>query len=66
MVASIAGMNNILADILGTTTDAINTLLIGLMVGAPLVAGLITYAVLGGFGESTRPNDRTPTEADDD
>jgi cytochrome b-561 len=66
MVASIAGMNNIFADLLGTTTDAINTLLIGLMVGAPLVAGLVTYAVLGGFGESNRPNDSTPTEAGDD
>jgi cytochrome b-561 len=66
MVASIAGMNNILADILGTTTDAINTLLIGLMIGAPLVAGLITYAVLGGFGESTPPDRPAATEADDD
>jgi cytochrome b-561 len=51
MLASIAGMDVIVADIVGTTTDALKPYLIGLLVVGPLLAGGITYAVLGGFGD---------------
>ncbi|WP_459192025.1 cytochrome b [Halosimplex sp. J119] len=51
MVASIAGMDVIVADVLGTSTDAIKPLLIGALVGVPIASGLITYATLGGFGD---------------
>ncbi|WP_135364013.1 cytochrome b [Halosimplex halophilum] len=51
MVASIAGMDVIVADVLGTSTAAIKPLLIGALVGVPIVSGLITYATLGGFGD---------------
>ena len=51
MIASIAGMDVIVADILGTTTDTIKPFLIAALVAVPTVAGLITYATLGGFGD---------------
>ncbi|WP_415381241.1 cytochrome b [Halosimplex sp. TS25] len=51
MVASIAGMDVIVADVLGTSTDAIKPLLIGALIGVPIASGLITYATLGGFGD---------------
>ncbi|SEP05347.1 cytochrome b-561 [Halogranum amylolyticum] len=64
MIASIAGMNNILAGILGTTTDAITTGLVVSMILGPLFAGGITYLVLGGRGERTR-SDRNPQSTDE-
>ena len=51
MVASIAGMDVMVADILGTSTAAIKPLLIGALIGVPIVSGLLTYATLGGFGD---------------
>ncbi|WP_458189612.1 cytochrome b [Haladaptatus sp. NG-WS-4] len=64
MIASIAGMNNILAELVGTTTDATTTgLLLAMLVG-PLLAGAITYATLGGFADD-EPSGRTPTPAED-
>ncbi|WP_123533316.1 cytochrome b [Halosimplex salinum] len=51
MVASIAGMDVMVADVLGTSTDAIKPLLIGALVGVPIGSGLLTYATLGGFGD---------------
>ena len=64
MIASIAGMNNILAEILGTTTDAITTGLVVSMILGPLLAGGITYLVLGGRDERTR-SDRKPRSTDE-
>ena len=49
MIASIAGMNNIVADVTGISTDAINALLQGAIVLVPVVAGVLTYYALGGF-----------------
>ena len=68
MVASIAGMDVIVAEILHTTTAALKPFLIGLLVLAPLAAGAITYGVLGGFGdegsgEEERGGETTPDEA---
>ncbi|MFC6873334.1 cytochrome b [Halobellus marinus] len=49
MVASIAGMDVILAELLGTSTAALKPFLTGALVVVPLAAGLLTYATLGGF-----------------
>ncbi|WP_267643802.1 cytochrome b [Haloarchaeobius amylolyticus] len=46
MVASIAGMNNILASVLGTTTSVVNPFLIAALVFGPIVAGGVVYRVL--------------------
>ncbi|WP_226023839.1 cytochrome b [Halomicrobium salinisoli] len=56
MIASIAGMDVLVADLLGTTTDAVKPLLIAALVGVPAGAGLLTYATLGGF-ESEPPGE---------
>jgi cytochrome b-561 len=82
MVASIAGMDVIVAEILGTSTAALRPYLIGALVLVPAAAGTLTYAILGGFegeteggpppasGEdrSTSGDDGTPspTEGSDD
>ncbi|MDX1744971.1 MAG: cytochrome bc complex cytochrome b subunit, partial [Halobacteriales archaeon] len=58
MVASLAGMNNIFADVVGVSTDVINPVLIVMAIGGPLVAGGLTYLVLGG-------RDHTPEERGD-
>ncbi|MFB6191871.1 MAG: cytochrome bc complex cytochrome b subunit, partial [Haloarculaceae archaeon] len=66
MIASLAGMDVIVADLLGTTTDAIKPALIGLLVAGPLVAGGITYAVLARFdgGEPGEPEGPEPAATD--
>jgi cytochrome b-561 len=63
MIASLAGMDVIVADLLGTTTDAIKPALIGLLVAGPAVAGGITYAVLAGY-DGDDPGGPAPTAAD--
>jgi cytochrome b-561 len=50
MIASIAGMDVIVADVVGSTTAAIKPYLTGALLLGPIAAGLATYAVLGGFG----------------
>ena len=62
MVASIAGMNNILARILGTTTDAVNPFLQAALLLWPPAAGVITYLVLQ--AEDTGDPGRTATATD--
>ena len=47
MVASIAGMNNLLADAIDVSTEVINTVLLVAIVVVPLGAGLLTYRLLG-------------------
>jgi cytochrome b-561 len=49
MIASIAGMDVIVSDILGMATDALKPYFIGLLVLGPVLAGGITYAVLAGY-----------------
>jgi cytochrome b-561 len=61
MVASIAGMDVIVADILKTSTAALKPYLIAALVLVPSVAGTITYAVLGGFGDD-EPDEMTGSE----
>jgi cytochrome b-561 len=46
MIASIAGMNNVLANVIDVSTGTINTVLLAGVIVYPLVAGAITYLVL--------------------
>jgi cytochrome b-561 len=47
MIASIAGMNNILAEqVLGTTTGVVNPILTAALLGVPPLFGAITYLAL--------------------
>ncbi|WP_458207808.1 cytochrome b [Haladaptatus sp. NG-SE-30] len=64
MIASIAGMNNILAELIGTTTDATTTGLLIAMIVGPLVAGAITYVTLGGLSDD-ESSGRNRSIADD-
>lgn len=63
MVASIAGMNNILADVIGVGTGTINTILLAGVLVYPVVAGAITYVVLRANGPAETPG-RGETAAD--
>ncbi|WP_117595388.1 cytochrome b [Haloprofundus halophilus] len=54
MLASIAGMDVIVADLVGSTTAAIRPYLTAMLLVGPVLAGLATYAVLGGFGDDGR------------
>jgi cytochrome b-561 len=66
MIASIAGMNNILAEVLGTSTGVVNPFLtVALLVG-PLVAGGVTYATLRGGSDRPRRGNAVAEEGDDD
>ncbi|MXR40320.1 cytochrome bc complex cytochrome b subunit [Halobaculum sp. WSA2] len=51
MVASIAGMDVLVAEILHTSTAELRPYLTAALVVVPVAAGTITYAVLGGFGD---------------
>jgi cytochrome b-561 len=65
MVASIAGMDVIVSDVVGIPTDALKPYFIALLVGWPLLGGVVTYAALGGFAngeESAAGGDREATE----
>jgi len=73
MIASIAGMNNILAgQVLETTTDVVNPILTAALLGVPPLFAAITYLLLrdgaeadesGGDGAATTP---TPGGGGDD
>jgi len=62
MIASIAGMNNILAaQVLGTTTDVVNPVLTAALLGVPPLFAAITYALLrDGAPESGSDEGATP------
>jgi cytochrome b-561 len=62
MLASIAGMDVIVADIVGSTTDALKPYLIGALVVGPFLAGGVTYAALGGFGDDGDPPNSTAVD----
>ncbi|MFB6152660.1 MAG: cytochrome bc complex cytochrome b subunit [Halodesulfurarchaeum sp.] len=49
MAASIAGMNNLLAGVLGTTTGVVTPALAVLVVAGPVVAAAITYLLASGY-----------------
>ncbi|GAB6861367.1 cytochrome bc complex cytochrome b subunit [Haloplanus litoreus] len=64
MIASIAGMNNILADqVLGTTTEVVNPILTAALLGVPPLFGGITYVLLreGGSDPDAREGGATTT-----
>lgn len=48
MIASLAGMNNILAEVVGTSTGVVNPILTVLLVAVPLAFGYGIYRLLGG------------------
>jgi cytochrome b-561 len=60
MVASIAGMNNILADVVAVSTDAINAVLLAALLLYPPLAGAITYVVLRRSNRSESPERGAP------
>jgi cytochrome b-561 len=51
MIASIAGMNNLLARALGVDTGTVNPVLTGALLVVPVVSALLTYAVLRDDGD---------------
>ncbi|MCT9098321.1 cytochrome bc complex cytochrome b subunit [Haloarchaeobius sp. HME9146] len=63
MIASIAGMNNILAEVLGTTTSAVNPFLIVALLVAPAASGGIVYRVLS---DGRTPSDEGQQEVPSD
>ncbi|WP_435101405.1 cytochrome b [Halarchaeum sp. P4] len=63
MVASIAGMNNLLADLVGMGTGPINNALTAALIVWPLAGALATYYALGGTETTT---DHTETHRADD
>jgi len=77
MIASIAGMNNILASVLGTSTGVVNPVLTAALILGPIVAGVATYLALGGSlpsrggrepktsADGGRPVDEEPTSGPD-
>jgi len=68
MVASIAGMDVIVAEIFGTSTAMLRPYLIAAIVLVPAAAGTLTYAILGGFEDDSDGGppaaDREPPAAD--
>ncbi|MDZ7850518.1 MAG: cytochrome bc complex cytochrome b subunit [Halodesulfurarchaeum sp.] len=48
LVASLAGMNNLLGGALGVSTTVLNPFLLWGIILVPIAAGLLTYVVLGG------------------
>ena len=64
MVASIAGMDVIVADIVGSTTAAIKPYLLAALFLVPIASGLITYAVLRGGGEDPPGSGESTAAAD--
>ncbi|WP_144798851.1 cytochrome b [Halorubrum depositum] len=53
MVASVAGMDVILAEILGTSTAVLRPYLTAALVLVPAAAGTVTYWTLGGFDDGS-------------
>jgi len=75
MIASIAGMNNLLARALGVGTGVVNPVLTVALLGVPVVSGLVTYLALrddeserreDGDGVAGHDTDHGRTEVGDD
>lgn len=61
MIASIAGMNNILAgQVLGMSTSVVNPVLTVALLGVPPAFGFLTYRLLQSDGESPSGSDPAP------
>lgn len=54
---SLAGMNTVVSDLTGVPTSQLNPMLLGLAIGSPIVAWIVVYATLGGFGDETEADD---------
>ncbi|WP_396613594.1 cytochrome bc complex cytochrome b subunit (plasmid) [Haloferax sp. S1W] len=65
MIASIAGMNNLLARALGVGTGVINPILTVALFVVPIGSGLLMYRILENGSEQTQTKAQ-PKEADDD
>jgi len=64
MIASIAGMNNILAgEVLGVSTDVVNPILTAALLAVPPLFGGITYLLLRGDGEDPGASEGGPSTA---
>lgn len=63
IIASLAGMNTIVADVTGLPIQAVNSGLFVAMIFGPLVAGGLTYLVLDRYQES-HSDGRTPGSPD--
>jgi cytochrome b-561 len=66
MIASIAGMDVILGDVVGMTTAQLRPYLIAALALGPPLAGLIVYAGLGGFADGEPPEDGSATDTEGD
>jgi cytochrome b-561 len=66
MLASIAGMDVIVADIVGMTTAQLKPYLTAALLVGPLLAGLVVYAGLGGFANDEPPDDETTARMEGD
>jgi len=65
MVASIAGMDVIVADIVGMTTAQLKPYFIASLIAVPILGGLIVYAGLGRFGDDDRQSEDTQRTGDE-
>lgn len=50
---SMGGMNTVVSDLTGVGTSTLNPILLALAIGLPVVAWLVVYATLGGFGDDS-------------
>jgi cytochrome b-561 len=66
MLASIAGMDVIVADVLDTSTAVLRPYLTLLVIAGPIAAGAATYAVLGGFDDDTGSDEPAVGDGDAD
>ncbi|WP_136602627.1 cytochrome b [Salinigranum halophilum] len=66
MLASIAGMDVIVADIVGMTTAQLKPYLTAALLVGPLIAGLVVYAGLGGFDDDEPPDDEPTARTEGD
>jgi cytochrome b-561 len=63
MIASLAGMNNLLGRALGVSTGVVNPILLGALLLCPLAAFGIVYATLRGDDEeATTPDEEVPAD----
>ena len=64
MIASIAGMNNLLGRALGVGTGVVNPILTVALLVVPVGSGLVVYRVLRGSAEETGDGGGTDAVAD--
>ncbi|WP_135807018.1 cytochrome b [Halorussus marinus] len=65
MIASIAGMNNLLGRAIGVGTGVVNPILTVALVVVPIASGLVTYRVLAGGDDRERADETAEVNGDD-